>query len=77
MSDGASGSGDIFDVVEDPQFAGRWAGDEVYLAGDCDSEELHQIAQEVYTNISEGLVSEYNLFVEKKEHQLLYVPNSS
>jgi len=56
------GGGDI--AVEEPQFAGRWAGDEVYLVGDYDESNLYEIAQSEYHNIAHELAEEYNEFVE-------------
>ena len=56
------GGGDIH--LENPQFAGRWAGDEVYLVGDYDESNLYKIAQSEYHNISKELATEYNQFVE-------------
>ncbi|MFQ5812035.1 MAG: hypothetical protein ACE5I2_02405 [Anaerolineae bacterium] len=50
--------------VPDPKYAGRWAGDEVYLVGDYDESRLFEEAEERFTNISRRLVKEYNRFVE-------------
>jgi hypothetical protein len=46
-----------------PQYAGRWAGDEVYLVGDYDESNLYETAQSEYHNIAEGLAKEYNEFI--------------
>jgi hypothetical protein len=62
------GGGDI--NFENPQFAGRWAGDEVYLVGDYDESNLYEIAQSQYHNISKGLATEYNQFIEIQECKL-------
>jgi hypothetical protein len=62
------GGGDI--RLENPQFAGRWAGDEVYLVGDYDESDLYKIAQSEYHNISRELATEYNQFVEIEECKL-------
>ena len=56
-----SGSGDI--NLENPQFAGHWAGDEVYLVGDYDASNLYEIANTKYRNISIELAEEYNRFI--------------
>jgi hypothetical protein len=55
------GGGDI--DLKNPQFAGRWAGDEVYLVGDYDASNLYTIAESEYHNISQELANEYNQFV--------------
>ena len=62
------GGGDI--DIPDPQYAGRWAGDTVYLVGDYDESELFEKAEKEFTNISKPLAEEYNDFVELKESQL-------
>lgn len=65
-----SGGGDV-----DPSqtmYAGRWAGDEVYLVGDYDSSLLFQQATTQYTSIAEGLVQEYNRFIVHKALKLKY-----
>ncbi len=72
-SDG-NGGGDVHYRVPNPQSAGRWAGDEVYLVGDYDSSKLYQIARETYANIARELVAEYNQFIEIKKCQLSWVP---
>jgi hypothetical protein len=56
------GGGDI--DLENPRFAGRWAGDEVYLVGDYDESNLYEIAQSEYHNISQELANEYNQFAQ-------------
>jgi hypothetical protein len=40
------GGGDI--RLENPRFAGRWAGDVVYLIGDYDASKLYEIADAEY-----------------------------
>ncbi len=62
------GGGDI-DLTE-PTYAGRWAGDEVYLVGDYDESDLFQKAEQEFANISHPLVAEYNDFVAVKRLQL-------
>src|SRR3954463_16594654 len=42
------------------KFAGRWAGDEIYLVGDYDESNLYETAQDEYQNIAQGLVAEYS-----------------
>jgi hypothetical protein len=64
------GGGDINQVVTKPQYAGRWAGDQVYLVGDYDESNLFDKAKREFTNISQPLAQEYNDFVELKELQL-------
>src|SRR5918992_1820652 len=56
------GGGDI--DLKNPRFAGRWAGDEVYLVGDYDESNLYERANADYRNISRELAAEYNQFVE-------------
>jgi hypothetical protein len=63
------GGGDI--ELEDPKFAGRWAGDEIYLVGCYDESNLYQTAQSAYHNISKELTAEYNEFVGDLELKLL------
>ena len=46
------GGGDISNL--DPKYAGRWAGDEVYLVGDYDESDLYEKAGKEFTNISQG-----------------------
>ena len=62
------GGGDI--RLERPQFAGRWAGDEVYLIGDYDAGNLYEIAKAEYHNISREFAEEYNEFVQLEDCQL-------
>ncbi len=62
------GGGDI--AAQEPQFAGRWAGDEVYLVGDYDESNLYEIAQSEYHNIASGLADEYNQFIQLDECKL-------
>ncbi|MBE0573343.1 hypothetical protein IH575_00365 [Candidatus Dojkabacteria bacterium] len=58
-----SGGGDVQHNVPNPQYAGRWAGDEVYLVGDYDSSDLYDKAKAEYANIAKELVAEYNAFI--------------
>lgn len=69
-----SGGGDIDDPK--PEYAGRWAGDAVYLIGDYDESGLYQQANSSYKSIAKGLVAEYNRFIGSKDHQLTYDPIS-
>src|SRR5438067_2286445 len=62
------GGGDI--TLGEPEYAGRWAGDAVYLVGDYDESELYNKAEQEYTNISAPLVKEYNAFIELSERKL-------
>jgi hypothetical protein len=62
------GGGDVH--LENPQYAGRWAGDEVYLVGDYDESQLYQRAEQEFTNIASGLVKEYNEFIELTDRKL-------
>jgi hypothetical protein len=62
------GGGDI--RLEHPCFAGRWAGDEVYLVGDYDASKLYEIANAEYHNISRELAEEYNEFVQREDCKL-------
>src|SRR5690348_2355717 len=62
------GGGDI--NFDNPKFAGRWAGDEVYLVGDYNKSNLYETAQATYHNISNELAKEYNEFVGIPERQL-------
>ena len=63
-----SGGGDI--SHPDAKYAGRWAGDEVYLVGDYDESDLYEKAGNEFTNISQPLVEEYNNFIEVEELKL-------
>ena len=65
-SDG--GGGDV--ELNNPRFAGRWAGDEIYLIGDYDESGLYREAYKKYLNISAEFVKEYNEFVEIPEAKL-------
>jgi len=56
------GGGDV--DLPSPKYAGRWAGDEVYLVGDYDESGLFDIAEKEYRNISKELAEEYNQFIE-------------
>ena len=52
---------------------GRWAGDRVTLVGDYDDSGLYREA-ESFTNISEGLVEEWNQFVVDERFHLTHEP---
>ena len=62
------GGGDI--TSPDSKYAGRWAGDEVYLVGDYDKSDLYEEAGNEFTNISQPLVEEYNDFIAEKAFKL-------
>jgi hypothetical protein len=62
------GGGDV--QLDNPQFAGRWAGDEVYLVGDYDESRLYETADSEYRNISRELAEEYNRFIRIDTHKL-------
>src|SRR5512145_2034134 len=62
------GGGDV--QLVNPRFAGRWAGDAVYLIGDYDHSKLYEKAIAEYRNISRELAEEYNRFVELDDHKL-------
>jgi hypothetical protein len=62
------GGGDV--RYKNPQFAGRWAGNEIYLIGDYDESNLFEIANSEYRNISKELATEYNLFIQVDERKL-------
>ena len=64
----ALGGGDV--DRNDMPFAGRWAGDKIYLVGHYDESELYQKALKRFHNISKELVEEYNEFIENEEWQL-------
>jgi hypothetical protein len=64
-----SGGGDLNDPTQ-VEYAGRWAGDQVYLVGDYDESGLYNRAQHEFANISQPLGEEYNAFVEMPEMQL-------
>ena len=65
------GGGDV--QLENPHYAGRWAGDEVYLVGDYDESNLFNIAESHYHNISKELAREYNQFIEIEDRKLRVV----
>jgi hypothetical protein len=67
------GGGDIADPAK-VKYAGRWAGDEVYLIGDYDSSKLWDQAKKSFKNIAKGLVEEYNRFIEIKDRKLKHCP---
>ena len=62
------GGGDI--THAEVQYAGRWAGDKVFLVGDYDKSGLFDKAKDAFTNISYSLAEEYNEFVQVEEHKL-------
>ena len=62
------GGGDI--EFASPRFAGRWAGDEVYLVGDYDESQLYDKAHAAYRNISRELAVEYNQFIAVDDRKL-------
>jgi hypothetical protein len=62
------GGGDV--NLENLHYAGRWAGDEVYLVGDYDESNLWSIAESEYHNISKELAQEYNDFIAVDECKL-------
>lgn len=62
------GGGDI--RRNDAVYAGRWAGDEIYLIGDYDEGDLYTRAEREFANIAPGLIEEYNEFIEVKELML-------
>jgi hypothetical protein len=62
------GGGDVH--LDNPRYAGRWAGDEVYLIGDYDHNKLYEKAIVEYRNISHELAEEYNRFVEIDDRKL-------
>ncbi len=64
----SQGGGDIrFDAT---RYAGRWAGDEVYLVGHEDETRLYQRSHVEFVNIALGLVEEYNRFIRLKALRL-------
>jgi len=64
-----SGGGDLNDIAA-AKYAGRWAGDKLYLVGDYDESRLWEKAEKQYRNISLELGKEYNGFVELESNQL-------
>jgi hypothetical protein len=62
------GGGDV--KLDNPNFAGRWAGDKVYLVGDYDKSNLYEKAQAEYQNIAEEFVREYNEFIQIDDRKL-------
>lgn len=62
------GGGDI--EAADPEYAGRWSGDQVYLVGDYDESGLFNKAREEFTNISRPLAEEYNTFIKVEKFKL-------
>lgn len=59
------GGGDIVDP-ETTEYAGRWAGDHVVLAGEYDESGLYRTACDSYTDVARPLAEEYNRFVGTK-----------
>jgi hypothetical protein len=66
----SSGSGDGDVQLNDPKFAGRWAGNTVYPIGEYDKSQLFDKARSEYHNISADLAKEYNEFIEVDERKL-------
>ena len=62
------GGGDVH--LDNPKFAGRWAGDKVYLVGDYDKSNLYEAAQAEYRNIAKEFVKEYNEFIGMDDYKL-------
>jgi len=63
-----TGGGDVH--IDNPEYAGRWASDRIVLIGDYDESGLYSQAEKEFTEISEGLVKEYNEFIEIPDCQL-------
>jgi hypothetical protein len=63
------GGGDV-DNADTTCYAGRWAGDKVYLVGDYDESGLYERAEAEFTNISFDLAQEYNEFIEMDDRKL-------
>lgn len=72
-SDDFSTCGDI-GRLHTVQYAGRWAGDPIFVVGDHDSSELYGIASRSYTDIAKGLVAEFNQFIGVEERIVRYRP---
>ena len=68
-----SGGGDLKDF-DTAKYAGRWAGDKVYLVGDYDSSKLYERAKKHFANIAKELVQEYNQFIAATHLKLKYEP---
>jgi hypothetical protein len=68
----SEGGGGDLDIAEgsEASFAGRWAGDGVYLVGDYDESQLFDYANKHFTNISFDLVRDYNQFIGLDELKL-------
>lgn len=66
-----TGGGDVSDL-DKAVYAGRWAGDEVYLVGDYYSSDLYITALQSYTDIAKPLVEEYNQFIQVDKLKLQY-----
>lgn len=66
-----NGGGDVSNL-DKTVYAGRWAGNEVYLVGDYDSSGLYVTAQQSYTDIAKPLVEEYNQFIHTDKLKLQY-----
>lgn len=67
------GGGDISNL-HSADYAGRWAGDQVYLVGDYDESGLYEHAKRHFRTIAKELATEYNQFIGIKERQLTYLP---
>lgn len=68
-----SNEGDSFTAGH--SIVGSWAGDHVVLVGDYDSSGLFKKAFSKYRNVSEDVVTAWNVFMDIEEMQLAY--NSS
>jgi hypothetical protein len=66
----SSGGGGGDTHLDNPKFAGRWAGNKVYLVGDYDKSNLFDIARSEYHNISKELAKEYNDFIQLEDLKL-------
>ena len=62
------GGGDIH--LEVPVFAGRWAGDRIVVIGDYDESHLFSEVSETFKEISEGVASEFNAFMQRPDLRL-------
>jgi hypothetical protein len=64
-----TGGGDIPDP-QSVEYAGRWAGEAVWLVGDYDESGLYKTAYDSYRNITPALCREYNEFMRCPELRL-------
>jgi hypothetical protein len=67
------GGGDI-ENIDECKYAGRWAGDPVYLVGDYDTSGLFDKALKSYRNISQKLAKEYNKFIKVEDLRIREEP---